>query len=56
MNPSLLLLFEKQLKPSYHIGLTVREAAAMESPLRSQAEALSHSMWVLSGLLGFVRL
>ena len=56
VNPSLLSLFEKQLKPSYHVGLTVREAAALESSLRCQAEALSHSMWVLSGLLGFVRL
>ena len=56
VNPSLLSLFEKQLKPSYHVGLTVREAAALDSSLRSQSEALSHSMWVLSGLLGFVRL
>ena len=56
VNPSLLSLFEKQLKPSYHVGLTVREAAALESSLRCQAEALSHSMWVLSGLPGFVGL
>ena len=56
INSSLLSLFEKQLKPSYHVGLTVCEAAALESSLRSQSEALSHSMWVLSGLLGFVRL
>ena len=55
VNPSLLSLFEKQLKPSYHVGLTVCEAAALEASLRSQSEALSHSMWVLSGLLGFVR-
>ena len=56
VNLSLLSLFEKQLVLSYHVGLTVREAAALELSLRSQAEALSHSMWVLSGLLGFVRL
>ena len=56
INTSLLSLFEKQLKPSYHVGLTVREAAALEASLRSQSEALSHSMWVLFGLLGFVRL
>ena len=54
VNSLLLLLYEKQLKPSYHVGLTVQEAAALESSLRCQA--LSHSMWVLSGLLGFVRL
>ena len=50
VNPSLLSLYEKQLKPSYHVGLTVREAATLESSLRCHAEALSHSMWVLSGL------
>ena len=53
---SLLLLFEKQLKPSYHVGLTVRETAALEASLRSQSETVSLSMSVLSGLLGFVRL
>ena len=56
VNLSLLSLYEKQLKPSYHVGLSVHEAAALESSLRCQLEALSHSMWVLSGLLGFVRL
>ena len=56
VNPSMLSHFEKQLKPSYHVGLTIREAATLESLLRCQAEALSHSMWVPSGLLGFVRL
>ena len=55
VNPSLLSLYEKQLKPSYHVGLTVRKAAALESSLWCHAEALSHSMWVLSGLLGFVQ-
>ena len=47
VNPSLLSRFEKQLKPSYHVGLTVREAAALESSLQGQSEAMSHSMWVL---------
>ena len=56
VNPSLLSLFEKQLKPSHHVGLTNCEAAALESSLRSQSEALSHSIWVLSVLFGFVRL
>ena len=50
-NPSLLSLFEKQLKPSYRVGLTVHEAAALEASLRSQSEAL-----FLSGLLVFVRI
>ena len=56
VNPSLLSLFERCLKPSYHVRLSIREAAAFEASLRSQAEALSHSMWVLSALLAFVRL
>ena len=54
VNPSLLSLFEWHLKPTHHVGLTIREAAALEASLWSQCEALSHSMWVLSALLGFV--
>ena len=56
INPSLLSLFERRLKPSYHVGLSIREAAALEASLRSQSEALLHSMWVISPLLAFVRL
>ena len=56
VNPSLPSLFKRRLKPTHHVGLTIREAAALEASLRSQSEALSHSMWVLSALLGFVRL
>ena len=56
MNPSLLSLFERRLKPSNHMGMSIREAAALGASLRSQSEALSHSMWVLSALLEFVRL
>ena len=56
VNPSLLSLFECQLKPFHHVGMSIREAAALEASVRSQLEALSHSMWVLSALLAFVRL
>ena len=56
VSPSLLALYDRQLKPSYHVGLTVCEAAALESSLRAQSEALFHAMWVLSGFLGFFRL
>ena len=56
VNSSLLALLDRKLKPSHHLGLSIREAAALEGSLRSQSEALSHSMWVLSGLLTFVRL
>ena len=56
VNSSLLSLFERQLKPSYHLGLSVKEAEAFEASLRAQTETLSHSLWVLAALLGFVRL
>ena len=54
VNSSLLALLNRKLKPSHHLGLSIRKAAALEGPLHSQSEALSHSMWVLSGLLAFV--
>ena len=54
--PSLLSLFEHRLKPSNHVGLSIHEAAPFEVSLRSQSEALSYSMWVLSALLAFVQL
>ena len=56
VNPSLLSLFEPQLKPSHHVGMSIREAAALEASVLSQSEALSHSMWVLSVLLAFMLL
>ena len=56
VNPSVLSLLDRRLKPSHHVGLSIREAAALEGSLRSQSEALSHSMWVLSVLLAFVQL
>ena len=56
VNPSLLAMFERSLRPSLHLGLTVREAALLESSSRALSESQSHAMWLLSGLLGFVRL
>ena len=56
MNPSLLSLFERPLRPSLQLGLTIRKAAALEASLRAHSESLSHSMWLLSGRLTFVRL
>ena len=50
VNPSLLSMFERSLRPS------LREAALMESASRFRSEALSHSLWLLSALLAFVRL
>ena len=56
MNPSLLSLSTRLLKPSNHVGMSIRKAATFEASLRSQTEALSHLMWALSALLAFVRL
>ena len=56
VNSSLLSLLDRKLKSSHHLSLSIREASAFEGSLRSQSEALSHSMWVLSALLAFVRL
>ena len=53
---SLLSMFECPLRPSLQLDLTVREAVVLESSCRSLSVALSHAMWFLSGLLGFVRL
>ena len=53
---SLLAHFGKPLRPSLLVGLPVRDAMTLEVSFRAQSEALLYSMWVLSGLLGFVRL
>ena len=56
VNESLLSHFERPLRPTLQLGVTVRNAMALEASCRAQSEALSYSMWVLSGVLGFVRL
>ena len=56
VNESLLAHFDKPLHPSLLVGLSVRDTMALEASFRAQSEAFSYSMWVLSGLLGFVRL
>ena len=56
VNESLLSHFERPLRPNLQLGITIRDAMALEASSREQSEALSYAMWVLSGLLGFVRL
>ena len=56
VNPSLLSMFERSLRPSLQLGISLREAGLMESSSRFHSEALSHSIWLLSALLAFVRL
>ena len=54
VNESLLAHFKRPLRPSSHLVLMVRDAMDLEASFCAQSEALSYSMWVLSGLLGFV--
>ena len=56
VNPSLLSMFECTLRPSLQLGISLREACLMESSSCFHSEALSHSMWLLSAILAFVRL
>ena len=56
VNESLLALFDRPLCPNLLVGLSVRDAMALEASFRGQSETLSYALWVLSGLLGFVRL
>ena len=54
VNPLLLSMFEWSLRPSLQLGISLREAALLESSSHFHSEALSHSLWLLSGLLAFV--
>ena len=56
VNESLLAHFERPLRPNLLVGLLVRDAMALEASFRGQSGTLSYALWVLSGLLGFVRL
>ena len=56
VNDSLLVHFDKLHRPSLLVRLSARNAMALETSFHTQSEALSYSMWVLSGLLGFIRL
>ena len=48
--------FERTLLPSLQVSLTVRDLMILEYSFRAQSESLPYAMWVLSGLLGFIRL
>ena len=56
VNESLLSHFERPLRTNLQMGITVGDAMALEASCRAQTEALSYSMYVLLGLLEFVRL
>ena len=56
VNESLLSHFERPLRPFLQVGLTVRDLMPLEHSFRAQSESLSYAMWVLSSLLGFIRI
>ena len=56
VNKSLLSHYDKPLRPSLQVGLTIRDLMAFEASFCAQSESLSYAMWVLSGLLGFIRI
>ena len=51
LDPQLL----KTLNAFRSVGLTLGECMSLEGAFRSQTEALSHSMWLLTGLLALIR-
>ena len=54
VNPSLLLMFERSLRLSLQLGISLREVVLLEFSSCFHSEALSHSLWLLSALLAFV--
>ena len=55
VNPSLEPFLLRSLSASRMVGINWKEACKLESAFRGQSEAMSHTMWVLSGLLGYIR-
>ena len=55
LNVSVSDLYQYIPKTNRQVGMTVAEVAALESTLRYQLEVMSHSMWVMTGLMGMIR-
>ena len=47
--------YTKRVNMFRSVGLSLQECLSLESLFRGQTEALSHSMWVLTGLLSLIR-
>ena len=54
-NNSLESHVTKHLPTFRSVSLTVEECTSLETTFRAQAEALSHSLWVLTGLLSLIK-
>ena len=55
INSSLEPYLSKYPSAYRQVGINWRDTCRLESALRGQAEAISHTMWMLSGLLGFIQ-
>ena len=55
INDEFEALLDKPISNSRLVSISLKECSMLETSARSQSEALSHSMWVLSGLLGLIR-
>ena len=55
LNKSIELHLDRPPAPTCLLNVNLKEGFRMETALRSQTEALSHTMWVLSGLIGFLK-
>ena len=53
MSP-LQFFYLRRFSPYRRVGVTLKEAQVMEASSRSQTEALSHPMWVLTALIKFM--
>ena len=55
LNKSLEAHLERVPSLSRLLDINLREGAKLETALRNQMEALSHTMWVMSGFIGFLK-
>ena len=56
LNDSLFHFFEKKsIGLSKEVGITLREVQLMETLFRNQSEALSHSLWVLTSMMEYIK-
>ena len=54
-NTTLEYHLTKYLPTFRSVSLTVEECTALETTFRCQSEALSHSLWVLTGMLSLIK-
>ena len=55
LNDSFSTLFDKVPSFTRLLGVSLKEAEVLESSFRNMFEILSHSMWILSGVLAYVK-